>query len=114
MRCTRSPDNRCAPCRSRPAEFISCERGSIRDETMERHEVAVVVGVGPGLGYSLSRRFGRAEMQVAMAARDASRLGSLVWESSGISHQARAYGCDATDERQVEELFRRVSADLGE
>jgi NAD(P)-dependent dehydrogenase (short-subunit alcohol dehydrogenase family) len=53
-------------------------------------------------------------MDVAMAARDVSRLGSREWESSGISHQARAYACDATEERQVEELFRQVCTDLGE
>jgi NAD(P)-dependent dehydrogenase (short-subunit alcohol dehydrogenase family) len=81
---------------------------------MDHREVAVIVGVGPGLGHSLSRRFSRAEMQVAMAARNPSKLDSMAVDSSGITHQARAYACDASDEQQVEELFRQICADLGE
>ena len=81
---------------------------------MERNEVAVIVGAGPGLGCALGRRFARAEMHVALAARDAAKLDTLAIECSGISHRGRAYDCDATREGAVEELFRRVAAELGE
>lgn len=37
---------------------------------MKEREVAVVVGVGPGLGWALVKRFVAAGMRVAMAARD--------------------------------------------
>jgi NAD(P)-dependent dehydrogenase (short-subunit alcohol dehydrogenase family) len=81
---------------------------------MEQRKVAVIVGAGPGLGCALGRRFAKAEMNVALAARNTERLGSLAVECSGIGHAGRAYDCDATDEQAVEDLFARVRADLGE
>jgi NAD(P)-dependent dehydrogenase (short-subunit alcohol dehydrogenase family) len=81
---------------------------------MDSRQVAVVVGAGPGLGCALGRRFARAEMHVALAARDASKLETLAIECSGIGHQGRAYACDASDEAAVEDLFRRIGADLGQ
>lgn len=81
---------------------------------MEHRKVAVVVGAGPGLGCALGRRFGKAEMHVALAARDATRLETLAVGCSGIGHTGRAYGCDATDEQSVEALFQQVRSDLGE
>lgn len=81
---------------------------------MERGKLAVIVGAGPGLGCALGRRFARAEMNVALAARDLARLESLVLECSGIGHGAKAYVCDAGDENSVETFFSRVRVDLGE
>lgn len=81
---------------------------------MEQKKLAVVVGAGPGLGCALARRFGRAEMNVALAARDLARLELLATESAGIGHGARAFACDATDERSVENFFGEVRAELGE
>ena len=80
----------------------------------KRHEVALIVGVGPGLGFALARRFARAEMNVAIAGRRAEKLETMAAECCGIAHGARAYTCDATVERDVESLFRQVSSDLGE
>lgn len=81
---------------------------------MNKDQVAVIVGAGPGLGYALGRRFACAEMHVALAARDASRLETLALECSGILHHGRAYACDATSETAVDDLFRQVGTDLGE
>lgn len=81
---------------------------------MEHPKLAVIVGAGPGLGRALARRFGAAEMNVALAARDLARLENLSVECAGIGRGARAYACDATREDEVEALFERVRADLGE
>ncbi len=70
--------------------------------------VAVVVGVGPGLGAALVRRFSSEGMAVAMAARQADRLASLAKETG-----AKAYGCDATVETAVGDLFAAIERDLG-
>lgn len=80
---------------------------------MDRNEVAVIVGAGPGLGCALARRFARAEMHVAMAARRGDKLDAFAAECSGIHHHARAYGCDATDEQSVESLFQQVESEFG-
>jgi len=80
----------------------------------QRHEVAMIVGAGPGLGFALARRFARAEMSVAMAARHGERLEAMAAECCGIAHGARAYTCDATVEGDVARLFEQVTADLGD
>lgn len=81
---------------------------------MEQRKLAMIVGAGPGLGSALARRFGKAEMNVALAARDLARLELLAMESAGIGHGAKAYACDATDEKSVEAFFGQVRAELGE
>lgn len=77
-------------------------------------EVAVVVGVGPGLGAALARCFAGAGMDVAVAARDGNRLEALARELSAMGVSARAYGCDAGREADVDALFERAGRDLGE
>lgn len=76
-------------------------------------ETALIVGVGPGYGYAVARRLAAAGMHVAMAARNSRRLAPLVAELQVAGGNARAYGCDATDERSVAHLMATVSADLG-
>ncbi len=70
--------------------------------------VAVVVGVGPGLGSALARRFAKAGMAVAVARRNPDRLADLTEEIG-----CKAYECDATDANAVEEFFDAVEDDLG-
>ena len=70
--------------------------------------VALVVGVGPGLGAALIRRFAREGMGVAIAARRLDKLRDLAAETGG-----RAYACDATSEISVDDLFAAVERDLG-
>lgn len=76
-------------------------------------DTAVIVGVGHGLGMALAQRFARAEMNVAMAARDVAKLEVLASEFSGIVRQTIAVACDATREADVAALFQRVGAELG-
>ncbi|MBI1905529.1 MAG: SDR family NAD(P)-dependent oxidoreductase [Rhodocyclales bacterium] len=80
---------------------------------MERTQVALIVGAGPGLGCALAQRFAKAEMHVAMAARHPERIEAMAAGCSGINHHARAYGCDATHEQMVDVLFRQVTKDQG-
>lgn len=76
----------------------------------DNRNTALVVGAGPGLGSALARRFARAGMKVAAARRNPGALGLLTRE---LGANCRAYACDATDERAVQELFSSVSAELG-
>jgi NAD(P)-dependent dehydrogenase (short-subunit alcohol dehydrogenase family) len=71
------------------------------------------VGAGSGLGFALARRFARAEMNVALAARRRGQIETMAAECCGIAHAARAYACDATREEEVERLFREAGAELG-
>ena len=78
---------------------------------MSERQVAVIVGVGPGLGFALVKRFARAGMAVALAARSRERLEQLL--ASEPVDGTKAYGCDATDRAAVDRLFAEVERDLG-
>jgi len=78
---------------------------------MSEKQVAVIVGVGSGLGFALVKRFAKAGMAMAMAARNREKLEQLL-EKEPIEG-ARAYACDATDQAAVDRLFKEVDRDLG-
>ena len=80
---------------------------------MSEAEVAIVVGVGPGLGAALAMRFAKAGMNVALAARNLERIEGIAVDCCSIDHRGRAYAVDATDEAAVELLFDQVVADMG-
>ena len=73
-----------------------------------KKDVALIVGVGPGLGAALARRFAGGGLAIAVAARRVDALSELAREIGG-----RADACDATDETSVDRLFAAVGRDLG-
>ncbi len=81
---------------------------------MTAHEVAVVVGIGGGLGAALGRCFAAAGMGVALAARSRKTTDGLAEDITRAGSAARAYAADATDEAAVSGLFAAVRGDLGE
>ncbi|MFQ6022395.1 MAG: SDR family NAD(P)-dependent oxidoreductase [Acidiferrobacterales bacterium] len=81
---------------------------------MADNEVALIVGVGPGLGAALCRRFAKAGMKIAMSARREEPLKALADEMIGEAEVMRPYAADSTDEAAVADLFARVKTELGE
>ncbi len=71
--------------------------------------VAVVVGVGPGLGSAVARRFAAAGFKVAVARRRPEESAGLAEEIGG-----RAYACDATEQDSVEAMFAAIDKELGD
>ena len=71
-------------------------------------EVAIVVGVGPGLGSSLVRCFAGAGMTVVAAARQASERAELK-SLAGV----RPEDCDATSPGEVTRLFDQSESTAG-
>lgn len=73
----------------------------------------IIVGVGPGLGAALARRFAKGGHGVAVAARNCEKLADLVTEIEGAGGTAKAYACNTTSETDVMALFKAAEADLG-
>ena len=75
--------------------------------------LTVVVGVGPGMGMSLARRFGAAG-EVALLLRDEERGGSFVAELAARGVTARAYAADIADETALRAALARVRQHQGD
>jgi len=80
-------------------------------ETSQR-PVAVVVGVGAGLGAALARRFASG-YTVAMLARGEAYLTSLAKEIEGAGGRALAVPADVSQEKQIEAAFTTIRRELG-
>jgi NAD(P)-dependent dehydrogenase (short-subunit alcohol dehydrogenase family) len=76
---------------------------------MGDRRVCVVVGVGPGNGAALARRFAGEGYRVALLARTTDTSGPLAKELDG----ARAYACDVGDPTAVAATFEAIAKDLG-
>ncbi|MGO9838085.1 MAG: SDR family NAD(P)-dependent oxidoreductase [Polyangiaceae bacterium] len=71
--------------------------------------VCVVVGVGPGNGAAIARRFASEKYAVALLARGT----ELTQKLAGELPDARAYPCDAGDAASVERAFAAIRGDMG-
>jgi NAD(P)-dependent dehydrogenase (short-subunit alcohol dehydrogenase family) len=76
--------------------------------------VAAVMGVGPGLGASVSRRFAREDFAVALMARRKESVAGVREEIEGRGGTALPVTADATDRGSVQAGFERVRAELGD
>ncbi|HEY6477788.1 MAG TPA: SDR family NAD(P)-dependent oxidoreductase [Polyangia bacterium] len=76
---------------------------------MSSKPVAVVVGVGPGNGAALARRFHAAGYAVALLARSTSFTTDLARALEG----ARPYACDVGDEASVARAFSAIASEMG-
>lgn len=78
-----------------------------------KQSVAVVVGVGPGLGAALARRFANA-YAVALVARHADKLDELADELKAAGGRALAVAADMSKPTEIEAAFARIRRELGE
>lgn len=74
-------------------------------------EVAVVVGVGPGLGWAVARKLAASGRRVAVAARSEAHLEALTKREPEVG--ALAIACDVGEPASVAALFERVDRELG-
>ena len=75
--------------------------------------VCAVIGVGPGLGLSLCRRFGQEGFKVAMLARQQDRLAAFRRTLADEDIRAYTYKADAGDAESLTAALDDVQAKLG-
>ncbi|MGZ6174729.1 MAG: SDR family NAD(P)-dependent oxidoreductase [Candidatus Binataceae bacterium] len=75
--------------------------------------VAIVVGVGPGLGAALVRRFAQGGHPVAMVARSREFMDELAAEVKAAGGRTLAVTADVGDAEQIARAFDTVRAELG-
>jgi NAD(P)-dependent dehydrogenase (short-subunit alcohol dehydrogenase family) len=78
-----------------------------------KQAVAVVVGVGAGLGTALARRFAKG-YAVALIARHADKLDELAAEINAAGGRALSVSADVSKPGDIEAAFARVRTELGE
>lgn len=78
-----------------------------------KKEIAVIAGVGSGLGAALARKFGREGCAVALLARSADFLRTLAEELRRSGVRALPVPTDLTDADAVARAFVQVRSELG-
>uniref|UniRef100_A0A7S0FIN6 Uncharacterized protein n=1 Tax=Pyrodinium bahamense TaxID=73915 RepID=A0A7S0FIN6_9DINO len=99
-----------SPTDAAPAAVFDAEQGPLQVRKSEPPPgVCVVVGVGPGIGEHVARRFAAGGCRVALLARTAEKVARI----AKAIPRAKAYACDATDASQVASTFAAIRSDLG-
>src|SRR5271170_6577085 len=80
---------------------------------MTDKKVATVIGVGPGLGAALARRFA-ADYAVALVARNGGKLIDLASEISAAGGTSLAVPADVSKEQEIVGAFERIRRELGD
>lgn len=80
---------------------------------MSQSKVAVVMGVGPGLGAAIAHRFAREGFAVGLMARTSDQLAQIQLEIEKSGGSALSTTADVTDPASVEAAFEQVRSQLG-
>jgi len=78
----------------------------------KQKQLAVVIGVGPGLGAALARRFATG-YRVALVARGSEKLEELGGEINKSGGEAFAVSADVSKPAEIDSAFARIRAQAG-
>ncbi|OBY29314.1 hypothetical protein ACT18_23730 [Mycolicibacter kumamotonensis] len=73
----------------------------------------MVVGAGPGLGYSVAERFGREGFRVALVSRGAMHLDALVTRLADRGIEAAGFTADVADRESLRAAITAAKASFG-
>lgn len=76
-------------------------------------KVALVTGGAYGIGFAIAEALAGAGAKIAFNCRSQSNLSKALTDYTARGIDARGYIADVTDEAQVQELVKKIEADLG-
>ena len=80
---------------------------------MTGKKIATIIGVGPGLGAALARRFA-AEYAVALVARGKDKLANFIHEINAAGGNSIAVSADMSKEHEIAGAFEQIRRELGD
>ncbi len=86
---------------------------TVKESDFGDRGAAIVIGAGESTGGAIARRFAREGYTACVVRRNGDQLADLVKAIEVEGGAARAFGCDARDEDQVEALFDQVESEVG-
>ncbi len=90
-----------------------CVRAGVFYARGKMESVALIIGVGPGLGAALARRFAGEGFRVALVARSKDFTDELARELNSLGQKAVALMADASDPAQMTEVVAQARKALG-
>ena len=75
--------------------------------------ICTIVGMGPGLGYSIAKKFGSEGFGIAMVARDLKKLTKLELDLKDEGVESYSFTGDASDELSLKSTFELINSELG-
>jgi NAD(P)-dependent dehydrogenase (short-subunit alcohol dehydrogenase family) len=76
-------------------------------------KVAIVAGIGPGMGIAIARRFAREGHNIGLIARDQAKLGVYAADLSKLGIKAFGHSADLCDIDAVKAAFAAIRETLG-
>lgn len=74
----------------------------------------VIVGAGPGLGMSIAEKFGEREFEVALIARNQTKLDGYVKTLSKKNITSSGFVADVTNKQQLKDAFVKIRETYGQ
>ena len=68
----------------------------------------VIIGAGPGLGFSLAKTFGRHGFRIAMVSRTQEKLDQYAVELSKLGVEAKGFAADITNKTELTRAFQQI------
>ncbi len=75
--------------------------------------LAVIVGVGPGLGLAIAKKFISEDFNVVVISRNSEHLSSLLPKIDETKQRVVALSADVTDENDIISVFKRIHENYG-
>jgi short-subunit dehydrogenase len=72
-----------------------------------------IIGAGPGLGFSIAKKFGENGFRVALVSRNQEKLDQLAKKLKGLGIEATGFSADIYNKKQIVQAFSAIKTKYG-